>query len=170
MENELKHHGILGQKWGVRRYQNSDGSLTSEGKKRQQKSIGSAIRDYKVSKVRNKNLEKARAAKIEKKAASDQRKKDLEAGKIPVKKMTDEELKSRVARLETEKRYRDLVKESKNYERGSRFVNKFLDSTVDKVADNSMADVVAQGLKVLTVKGVNKIAGEEVVYTNNKRK
>lgn len=34
LENELYHHGILGQKWGVRRYQNSDGSLTPAGKKR----------------------------------------------------------------------------------------------------------------------------------------
>ena len=32
--NELYHHGILGQKWGVRRYQNSNGTLTSEGKAR----------------------------------------------------------------------------------------------------------------------------------------
>ncbi len=30
----LSHHGILGQKWGVRRYQNADGTLTSAGKKR----------------------------------------------------------------------------------------------------------------------------------------
>ena len=30
----LAHHGIVGQKWGVRRFQNSDGSLTSAGKKR----------------------------------------------------------------------------------------------------------------------------------------
>lgn len=30
----LVHHGILGQKWGVRRYQNSDGTLTETGKKR----------------------------------------------------------------------------------------------------------------------------------------
>lgn len=32
--NELYHHGIKGQKWGVRRYQNSDGSLTLAGKKK----------------------------------------------------------------------------------------------------------------------------------------
>lgn len=32
--NELTHHGILGQKWGIRRYQNEDGSLTPEGRKR----------------------------------------------------------------------------------------------------------------------------------------
>lgn len=32
--NELYHYGIKGQKWGIRRYQNSDGSLTAAGKKR----------------------------------------------------------------------------------------------------------------------------------------
>lgn len=36
--SELYHHGILGQKWGVRRYQNFDGSLTAAGLKRYQKS------------------------------------------------------------------------------------------------------------------------------------
>lgn len=32
--NELTHHGILGMKWGVRRYQNRDGTLTNAGKRR----------------------------------------------------------------------------------------------------------------------------------------
>ena len=49
-KDELYHHGIQGQKWGIRRYQNEDGSLTDAGKKRyakleskiqkQQKNIG----------------------------------------------------------------------------------------------------------------------------------
>ena len=33
-EEYLEHHGIRGQKWGVRRFQNPDGSLTQKGKKR----------------------------------------------------------------------------------------------------------------------------------------
>ena len=35
--DELQHHGVKGQRWGVRRYQNKDGSLTKAGKRRLQK-------------------------------------------------------------------------------------------------------------------------------------
>lgn len=37
--SELYHHGIKGQRWGIRRYQNEDGSLTPEGKARLEKAI-----------------------------------------------------------------------------------------------------------------------------------
>lgn len=44
----IAHHGILGMKWGVRRYQNSDGTLTPEGRKRYAGKLGKEI--YKIDK------------------------------------------------------------------------------------------------------------------------
>ena len=52
--DELYHHGIKGQKWGVRRYQNKDGSLTPAGKKRAKTELTpeqKAARKDKIKKV-----------------------------------------------------------------------------------------------------------------------
>ena len=54
--NELSHHGIKGMKWGVRRYQNKDGSLTPAGKKRVSKQY-KKVAD-KVTEDLNNNYEK----------------------------------------------------------------------------------------------------------------
>lgn len=43
-EDYIEHHGIKGQKWGIRRYQYDDGSLTPEGRKRYLKGDGSLTR------------------------------------------------------------------------------------------------------------------------------
>lgn len=42
---ELQHHGIKGQKWGVRRFQNDDGTLTPAGRSRYRNSDGSLTKE-----------------------------------------------------------------------------------------------------------------------------
>lgn len=48
-ETYLSHHGILGQKWGVRRYQNKDGSYTEAGRERYGKALAEGIKKADVS-------------------------------------------------------------------------------------------------------------------------
>lgn len=150
--DELYHYGRKGMKWGQH--------------------IFGKVKTARIARKRKAALVKARATKAANKAAAEKRARDVEKGKISAKKMTDAELKKRMERLQLEKNYTDLVNQvnTNHNNRGKRFVNKFLDSTVDKVAENAAADVVAQAIKVLTVKGVNKAFGAEEVFTNNKRK
>lgn len=54
---ELYHHGVKGQKWGRRRYQNEDGSLTPAGQKRYNKAEN-RIRKLEVTRKNNRNLYK----------------------------------------------------------------------------------------------------------------
>ena len=57
--NELYHHGILGQRWGVRRFQNPDGSLTPAGKKRYLKDDGTMTLRGRHDSLKNEALRSA---------------------------------------------------------------------------------------------------------------
>ena len=68
METYLAHHGILGMKWGIRRYQNEDGTLTEAGKARSRKLQNKAMKQYEKAEKAGKKRDKA-SAKYATKAA-----------------------------------------------------------------------------------------------------
>lgn len=75
--NYLVHHGIKGQKWGIRRFQKSDGSLTNAGKKRRSY-YSTGIRSA-IAKVQNRKVDKG----FEKwKEGSKNRENAIDLGKI----------------------------------------------------------------------------------------
>lgn len=62
-DGELYHHGVKGQKWGVRRYQNKDGSLTKAGRKRYTKEEIDRIKSD-IDELRTSSISTGKAAAL----------------------------------------------------------------------------------------------------------
>lgn len=123
----LEHHGILGMKWGVRRFQNPDGSLTPEGRARYgdvltKKQMNNYIREYNLrtgsNKTINKNTvfktpngmydykgRKLRNADVEVENPTEEKKTNAESKPGDKKKMTDDELRAANERMRLEEEY-----------------------------------------------------------------
>lgn len=98
-ESELQHHGILGMHWGIRRYQNKDGTLTAAGRKRYGVDGDGTV----------KKMEEARPVSTVPNAQDFARDRYTRPAAKPAYDMTDEELKNAITRLENEKKYNELM-------------------------------------------------------------
>ena len=101
----IMHYGIKGMKWGIRRYQNEDGTLTEAGKKR--------------------------AAKQEMRRVNKAAKEDRKQAYTNRRNLSDDEIQQRVRRLEQEKRFKSLTEEDINPGRSA--AKRLLTSTGAKV-------------------------------------
>lgn len=102
MSDNLQHHGIKGQKWGVRRFQNADGSLTNDGKRRYSaEEFREAKKQLDKSKDTIENISKKRKKAMDD-AAEERIRKD-------VTKLSDQDLQKIVNRLNMEERYTQVM-------------------------------------------------------------
>lgn len=133
--NVLQHHGVKGQRWGVRRYQNKDGSLTALGKKREEKDkLKSANKELKALRAENAKL-----------------KKQTNANSRRVSELSDDELRQKINRLNLEKQYADIYKQlnpvSDKPHPGKEFVNKMLKEAIVPSLVNVGKSAIEKGLK-----------------------
>lgn len=134
MENsQLYHHGILGMKWGVRRFQNKDGSLTSAGKRHLEQNSKAKQGTNKKKKGHTTNKGKS------------------------INELSDDELRKRINRLELEKRYEALSKKEQKAKMfdGKRFVTQVLENS-GKVVATQLSTYVMGNM-------VNKVAQKNII-------
>ena len=126
-DDELTHYGVIGMKWGIRRYQpypkGQSGKGVYKGK-------------TKPPKVKKTHLSKKKQAEAD------------------MKSMTDQELRQRINRLQMEKQYKQLTAKEKS--KGvkiagsvlSKIGNKVVDRVIDRTIVNPIDDLIKGKMKI----------------------
>ena len=174
VNGELYHHGIKGQKWGRRRYQNADGTLTEAGKKRyakdaaskdydQQDDDGTYYRTNKKGKRSNLNpdvdryvIEDTQAAKrvIDETGQATNKLKNISSRelrkqskqKMDLSDMTDQEMREQINRAMLERQYTDIFSEPSKSTKARERVDRFLEITGDVITVTGSAVAIAVGI------------------------
>lgn len=153
----LAHHGILGMKWGVRRYQNPDGSLTAAGRKRYAIDSDGSIRKLTskekkaastAQKQRAAALEKARKARAEKAEYNKQKAEAIKSGEATkIQKyfndLSPSEMKEAMDRINTKQTFQQMLnKEAQIVANGKTTTDRLMDS-VGKATDYAETGIKA---------------------------
>lgn len=166
MEYEIYHSGVKGMKWGVRRYQNKDGSLTPEGKKRYDRDIAENNAKKKDNRIQIDGPDPNRWAKEDIKRAkgvtdsskdmvkelkniNDSSKSRSKKQTMDLSKMSDQEMRSQINRALLEKQYNDMFAPQKT-SRGREVVSKTLETAGTVLAIGSSALGIALAIKELS--------------------
>lgn len=168
---EMYHHGIKGQHWGVRRYQNSDGSLTPEG--REHYGIGQKIKGA-ADAIRKKI--KPTKEELDESLAKAERKRDIRAEKQQIKdtnkefkrkrikNMTNEEIQDEIERLALERDLKDM-RESAKMSKGKEAFRNAIQNAKNKAVANAIESITGAAVdKIATAIAANqeyKLAQEE---------
>lgn len=165
MVNELKHHGTKGMKWGVRRYQNKDGSLTPAGKKRYDRDISENNAKKKDNRIvidgpdasrwvredigRSKKMVDASNDMVKQFKSIESGTRSKSAKKMNLSKMSDKELRDRINRANLERQYNEIFAKPSRVSKGRQFARSALDTTGTVLAVGSSALAIALAWKEL---------------------
>lgn len=169
--DELYHHGIIGQKWGVRRYQNRDGSLTTEGRKHYGvKGSGNKVTQAVASAGRAVGSAAKKTGAAVGKAASATAKYAGKRFKMNHPSlMSDQELKDYTQRLISERNYSQMMSQYESPSvagRASKLVKNLVRDTagvpfaVVRGVGGAAGDILKKGANTLADAGFRKLAQE----------